>query len=226
MSVSVKIFLNDGLYLRDPQESKLGKTIIQHSILLIDKIGFEAFTFKKLAQEINSTEASVYRYFENKHKLLTYLVCWYWEWVAFLIEQNSKNIADSRKKLSIIIKSFVFASQENKQIDFVNESILHDVVIAEGAKVYHTKEVDIENSKGFFKNYKDLIKIVSQVALEINPNFKYPHSFASSLFEMSNNHIYFAKHLPSLTDVKVKNNDLSEVEEMLSIFAEKILAKD
>ena len=78
--------LNDKLYLRDPQATKLGRRIIQHSILLIDEIGIEDFTFKKLAQRISSTEASIYRYFENKHLLLVYLLCWYWEWMKFQID--------------------------------------------------------------------------------------------------------------------------------------------
>ena len=80
MAIGIKISLNDRLYIRDPQGTTLGQKIIKHSILLIDKIGFEAFNFKKLANYMSSTEASVYRYFENKHLLLIYLVSWYWEW--------------------------------------------------------------------------------------------------------------------------------------------------
>ena len=70
MSINIKIVLNEGLYVKEPQDSELGRKIIKHSILLIDKLGFESFTFKKLANEIQSTEASIYRYFENKHLLL------------------------------------------------------------------------------------------------------------------------------------------------------------
>ena len=55
MNIEIKISLNNGLYLKEPQDSKLGRNIIKHSILLIDKFGFESFTFKKLAEEINST---------------------------------------------------------------------------------------------------------------------------------------------------------------------------
>ena len=225
MSIAIKIILNSELYLKDPQESELGRKIIQHSILLMNDLGFESFTFKKLAIAISSTEASVYRYFENKHLLLTYLVSWYWEWVNYLIETNSRNIEDPNERLSIIIKSFVYASMENPSVTFVNESKLHEVVIAEGSKVYHTKEVDDENSRGFFKNYKDLIEKVSKVILQINPNFKYPHALATNLFEMSNNHIYFANHLPRLTDIKQKDNVFEEVERMLQYFAQKLLAE-
>jgi hypothetical protein len=65
MAITIQMKLNEKLYLRDPQHTKLGRRIIQYSILLIDEIGFEAFTFKKLADRISSTEASVYRYFET-----------------------------------------------------------------------------------------------------------------------------------------------------------------
>ena len=74
----LKVHIPDKIYIKDPESSVLGKKIITHSILLIDDIGFESFTFKKLGSEINSNESSIYRYFENKHKLLLYLTSWYW----------------------------------------------------------------------------------------------------------------------------------------------------
>ena len=224
MSIEIKISLNNGLYLKEPQDSKLGRNIIKHSILLIDKFGFESFTFKKLAEEINSTEASIYRYFENKHLLLLFLVNWYWEWVSYLIGINTINVEDPKKKLKIVIHSFVYASKENPSVTYVNESKLHRIVISEGNKTYHTKEVDNENSKGFFKSYKDLAESVSNVISEINPAFKYPFSLATNLFEMSNNHIFFAKHLPRLTDISVEKNEVDEVESMLNYFADKLLS--
>ena len=224
MSIEIKISLNNGLYLKEPQDSKLGRNIIKHSILLIDKFGFESFTFKKLAEEINSTEASIYRYFENKHLLLLFLVNWYWEWVSYLIGINTINVEDPKKKLKIVIHSFVYASKENPSVTYVNESKLHRVVISEGNKTYHTKEVDNENSRGFFKSYKDLAESVSNVISEINPAFKYPFSLATNLFEMSNNHIFFAKHLPRLTDISVEKNEVDEVESMLNYFADKLLS--
>ncbi|TXD71806.1 TetR/AcrR family transcriptional regulator [Aequorivita antarctica] len=223
MAIAIKISLNEGIYLRDPQDSSLGRNIIKHSILLIEDVGFETFNFKKLAQEMNSTEASIYRYFENKHLLLIYLVSWYWEWVSYLIRINTLNIEDPKKKLEIVINSFVSASLDNPSTEFVDESKLHNLIIAEGTKAYHTKEVDDENGKGFFKTYKQLINMVAGVIVEINPTFKYPYALASNLFEMSNNHIYFAKHLPRLTDIQVSENKYSEVEKMLNYFSAKLL---
>src|SRR5210317_482205 len=173
MSIEIKISLNDGLYLKEPQDSKLGRKIIQYSIILIDEFGFETFTFKKLANKINSTEASIYRYFENKHLLLIFLVNWYWEWVSYLIFINTMNVQDPRVKLRIIVHSFVSAPKDNPGIEYVNESKLHNIVISEGVKAYHTKEVDKENSKGFFSSYKNLANTVSKVISEINPKFEY-----------------------------------------------------
>lgn len=225
MPIGIKISLNDKLYLRDPQETTLGKKIIQQSILLIDEIGFEAFNFKKLAKAMSSTEASVYRYFENKHYLLIYLVSWYWEWVSYLIDIHVMNIDDPKRRLKIIIETLVYASKDNPSIEYVNESVLHRLIIAEGTKAYHTKEVDKENTEGFFINYKKLSDKVADVISEVNPKFPYPHTLASSLFEMANNHIYFAQHLPRLTDVKVKGNNFEEVEQMLEYFAFNLLKK-
>ena len=223
MAIGIKISLNEKLYLRDPQQTSLGQKIIKESIILIDKIGFEAFNFKKLAQAMGSTEASVYRYFENKHFLLIYLVSWYWEWVSYLIDINVMNIEDPRRRLKIIIKTFVYASKDNPSIEYVNESVLHRLIIAEGTKAYHTKEVDNENREGFFLNYKRLSEKVALVISEVNADFPYPHALASNLFEMANNHIYFAQHLPRLTDVKVEGENFDEVEKMLEYYAFKLL---
>ena len=77
---TIKIQVNENLYNKDPETSELGKKIIENSIKLIHEIGVEAFTFKKLGKEIQSNESSIYRYFENKHKLLLYLTSWYWSW--------------------------------------------------------------------------------------------------------------------------------------------------
>ncbi len=225
MSIGIKINLNNKLYLRDPQDTTLGQNIIKHSILLIDEIGFEAFTFKKLAHKMSSTEASVYRYFENKHLLLLYLVSWYWEWVSYLIDINTMNIKSVTDKLDIIIDTLVYAHKENPAIDYVNESVLHRVIIAEGTKAYYTKEVDKENTEGFFQNYKLLCEKVAKVISEVNSDFPYPRALASNLFEMANSQSYFAIHLPRLTDVKVKNDNYNEVKEMLMFYTKTLLTK-
>lgn len=43
---SLKIGVNEKLYIKDPESSTLGKNIVGQSILMIDEIGFDSFTFK------------------------------------------------------------------------------------------------------------------------------------------------------------------------------------
>jgi hypothetical protein len=215
MGFSIQMKINENLFIKDPQETKLGKRIIQQGIVTIDEIGFEQFTFKKLAERINSTEASIYRYFENKHLFLVYLLCWYWEWMMFAIELNTMNVTNPVKKLKIAISSIVATTKRNTSIDFVDEDILHKIVVAESTKTYHTKQIEKENDQGFFKTYKLLNKKLAGFIAEINPQFKYPRALASTILEMANTHIYFAIHLPSMTDVTVENGDLSQIEQLL-----------
>ena len=219
MAVTIQMKLNEKLYLRDPQATKLGKKIIQHSILLIDEVGIEDFTFKKLAQQISSTEASIYRYFENKHTLLVYLLCWYWEWMKFQIDYNTMNIRDPKRKLEIAISSIVATARRNTSIDFVDEDVLHRIVVAESTKAYHTKQIDQENKDGFFLTYKLLNRTIADIIREIDPDYTYPRALAVTLLEMANSHIYFSQHLPALTDISVAGENMEEVEQLLTNFA-------
>ncbi|MBT8183864.1 MAG: TetR/AcrR family transcriptional regulator, partial [Eudoraea sp.] len=73
---TIKIGVDEKTYVKDPESSELGKRIVEHGILMISEMGIESFTFKKLGIRIGSNESSVYRYFENKHKMLLYLTSW------------------------------------------------------------------------------------------------------------------------------------------------------
>ena len=224
--MEIKFDLSDSLFLKDPQDTELGRRIIKHGIVLIDDIGFEAFTFKKLAVEIASTEKSIYRYFENKHYFLLFLTSWYWEWVRFLIEINIKNIESPHKKLKIAIKYLVLATAENPMNKYINENLLHKLVIKEGGKAYHIIDVDDEYKAGLFSSYKSLVKLVSDIILEIDSNFPFSVSLASNLFEMANNQIYFAEHLPHLSSLKPGKNMDTDLMEMLNYFTSGILKQE
>jgi AcrR family transcriptional regulator len=223
--MEIKFDLNESLFLKDPQDTPLGRKIIEYGIVLIDSIGFEGFTFKKLAKEIASTEKSIYRYFENKHHFLLFLTSWYWEWVRFLIQINIKNVDCPRKQLKIAIKYLVLATAENPMNKYINENLLHKLVIKEGGKAYHINEVDDENKAGMFLSYKFLVKLVSDIISAIDPKFPYSASLASNLFEMANNQIYFAEHIPRLTSLKPGKNIDQDLIEMLIYFVEGILDK-
>ncbi len=223
MSHSIRFSINSKLFLRDPQSSEYGQKLLSNSILLFDELGFEAFTFKKLAVKINSTEASIYRYFQNKHLLLLYLTNWYWEWVSYLIDMNIRNIDDPEEQLKIVIHNIVNASTESPCTEYINESVLHHVIINEGSKAYHIHDVDDENKDGFFKSYKEIVKKVSDIIAKFSPGFPYPNLLASNLFEMANNQIFFAEHLPKLTDIKNRVKKYKDLEDAMNFMAFKLL---
>lgn len=202
----LKFKLNENLYLRDPQDTELGHKIISKSICLIDEIGFEHFTFKKLASAIESTEASIYRYFENKNKLLIYLVSWYWVWLDYKIQFYTNNITSPKEKLSIVIK-IICESQHSYLNATLDENALHRIVVAESAKAYLIKEVDEINQFGAYLNYKKLNKKIAEIILEINPSYKFPNALVSTIIEASHQQLFFSQHLPSLTNIA--KNDLA-----------------
>ncbi|WP_246343801.1 TetR/AcrR family transcriptional regulator [Adhaeribacter radiodurans] len=211
----LKINLNHKSYLRNPEVTILGQKIVAESIRLIDYLGFEEFTFKKLAQEINSTEASVYRYFENKHKLLIYLVSYYWVWLDYQISFQTNNISDPAQRLGIIIRILTEASLDNLQTTYIDEAALHRIVIADAAKAYLTKGVDEDNNAQYFREYKTLCRKIAAVLLEIAPNYPYPHTLISTVMEATHQQTYFVQHLPSLTDIKSGENTTGKVADFL-----------
>ena len=200
MKLQLQIKMNEALFLRNPEHSELGKSIIQHSIQLIDKNGFEAFTFKKLAEDIGTTEAGIYRYFENKHKLLVYLTAWYWGWLEFQISYHTNNIKNPAVRLKKVIRLLTSTVEDDESTGYVNEGLLHQIVISEGSKAYLTKQVGEDNKQQFFKPYKDLCAVLGKIILECNPKYKYPKSLASTIIEMAHFQNFFMNNLPSLTD--------------------------
>lgn len=218
MELSLKIKMNEKLFLRDPEESELGRNIIQHSIILIHNIGFEAFTFKKLALEIKTTEAGIYRYFENKHRLLIYITAWYWSWLEYRVSFHTNNVTDPSVKLKRVIQLLATTVDDDVKTSHINENILHQIIITEGSKVYLTKHVGEDNKHRFFKPYKDLCAVIGDIILECSPKYNYPKSLASTIIEMAHFQNFFMNNLPALTDfgeTKDESNVIAFLEDLV-----------
>lgn len=197
----LQLQLSENLFIKDPQSSSLGKKIIKYSIQLIDELGFEAFTFKKLSIKIDSTEASVYRYFENKHRLLMYLITWYWAWIDYKIMFETHNLSNPYEKLDIALRIISEKKIQDENFPDIDEEALQRIVISESDKTYLTKQVDADNKEGLFTGYKKLCHEVATIIIEINPDYAYSHALVSTVLETASQQLFFARHLPSLTEV-------------------------
>jgi AcrR family transcriptional regulator len=203
--------LNEHLYLRDPQHTQLGQKIIHYSIELIDKLGFEQFTFKKLADEISSTEASIYRYFENKHRLLLYLISWYWSWLEYRMGIFTSPLASPTDRLKTCIQVLAEEKKYDPTFEFVNEEALYRIVIAELDKTYFTKGVDDLNREGLFGGLKALCKRIATIIAEINPDYPFANALATTVLIAAHQQLFFINHLPSLSNIKANEDRHKEV---------------
>ncbi|MEQ9413069.1 MAG: TetR/AcrR family transcriptional regulator [Cyclobacteriaceae bacterium] len=210
--------MNQKLFLRNPEDSDLGRRIIKNGIILIHEIGFEAFTFKKLSKEINTTEAGVYRYFENKHRLLLYVVDWYWSWQEYRLLYHTNNMASTEDKIKMAIKLLSDPVEDDISTDYISEKLLYEIVMAEGAKSFLTKHVAEDNKDKLFKPYKDLSQRIAALIHEYNASYGYPNSLASTIIETAHFQKFYANNLPSLTDFGNGNKDKT-----LAHFIEKLV---
>jgi len=197
---NITVSVNDKLYVKNPETSDLGRKIIQYSIILIDEIGFDNFTFKKLGDIIGSNESSLYRYFENKHKLLIYLSSWYWGWIEYRLAFATANIKDPKEKLKIGVRLLTEKIKDDYTTQHINEALLNRIIIAEFTKTLLTKEIDEENKIGFFLVYKRVINRLITMITEVDPNYPFPKSLASSIVEGALHQHFLKDHLKTITN--------------------------
>lgn len=197
---SIKIDINEKIFLKDPESSVLGKRIVEYGILMINEIGFESFTFKKLGLKINSNESSIYRYFENKHKFLLYLTSWYWGWMEYQLVFATNSISNPNEKLARSIEIITRQVKEDSAFSHINEVLLNKIVINEYSKSYLTKEVDVENKEGYFIIYKRLVGRLRDMIKVVNPGYRYPSSLASTILESALHQHFLKDHFSSMTD--------------------------
>ncbi len=196
----LKFGVHENLYVKDPESSALGKKIVEKSIVLIDDIGFDSFTFKKLGVEIGSNEGSIYRYFENKHKLLLYLTSWYWALKEYQLVFATNNIEDAEQVLETAINVLTRQIKKDGPTSHIDVIILNKVVVNEFSKSYLTKEVDKENKEGFFEIYNRIILRLKKMILAVNSDYPFAAALASTVLEGGLHQHFLLEHFPALTD--------------------------
>lgn len=203
---NLRVDINSSLYLKDPESSQLGINIVKSSIDLIDANGIEEFNFKKLARVIGSTESSIYRYFENKYRLLLYISSLYWGIMEFQMVVQTNNMSGSLEKLLKAVET-LFSTPQTKCTSFeIEGQKLRHILNSEFVKAYHHKLVDEENEAGCFSIYKRLVSRLSEMIVEVNSDYSYSKSLASVIIEGSLNQYFLSEHFHNLTDCHSKDN--------------------
>jgi AcrR family transcriptional regulator len=198
----LKIAVPDKIFIKDPETSELGKRILQNSIVLINDIGFEGFTFKKLGTKIGSNESSIYRYFESKHKLLLYLSSWYWAWLEYQLVMETFSVSNKKEKLEKAINIVTRTVEDDSNYSHINETLLYRIIVNESSKSFLTKEVDKDNKEGYFEIYKRLVSRLEEMILAVKPNYTFALSLASTIIEGGLHQHFLNEHFPSITNCK------------------------
>ena len=198
----LKISVSDKIFIKDPETSELGKRIIERSIILINEIGFEGFTFKKLGTKIGSNESSIYRYFESKHKLLLYLSSWYWAWLEYQLVIETFSISNPFNKLEKAVTIATRIIEDDNNFSHINETLLYRIIVNESSKSFLTKEVDTENKEGYFEVYKRVIIRISEMILDVKKEYPYALSLASTIIEGGLYQHFLNEHFLSITNCK------------------------
>jgi hypothetical protein len=119
----------------------------------------------------------------------------------------------------LAIRTVIDSSKRNTLVDYIDEEKLYELVVEESEKAYHTKQVDEENKMGLFLTLKSLKAELSAILLQIDPNYPYPNSLASTILEMSASLRFYSNHLPSMTDIK----ELSNIDKDLADYIESLV---
>lgn len=195
----LSIKLPQFLYKRDPQSSPLGQRILKKGVELMDSLGYEQFTFKKLAAEVQSTEPSIYRYFENKHRFLHYLAAWYWSWLEYRLDLATGNLSSAEERLRVAIRVLVEEKKDDPVFQPVNGETLYRIIGSELEKTFLTKWVDKDYQAGYLDGISAITAKLSSLIHDANPNYEFPRSLASTILLEASMDPYLMQHVPSLS---------------------------
>jgi AcrR family transcriptional regulator len=206
MNVSMEKTNSTCLYNKDPQSSTLGQNLLKESAKILAEEGFDTFTLKKLAQNLQTTESSVYRYFDNKHRLLVYHVNFYWNWLTEQVDiQCCQRTLHGKDAVCKVFEIMCFPERfawPSAQIDF---ECMHKILTHQSVKAYFSQHVDLENREGAHIALKIL---VSQMGLWLSQDlreFEFPKTLITTLLNAVMMQPFYAEHLPSLTELPSPN---------------------
>jgi hypothetical protein len=116
------------------------------------------------------------------------------------------NMQSPESKLQKAIELITNNKNNKIAIDGISINKLIRIVISESSKSYLTKDVSKSNKQGAYQSYKKFVLRLADIIKEINPGYKFPNMLLSTIIEGAHLQVFFAEHLPTLTNVQ-KNND-------------------
>ena len=122
--------------------------------------------------------------------------------MEYRIDIFTSGISDPKEKLKACLRLLAEEKKYDPTFEFVNEEALHRIVISELDKTFLTKEVDEHNKDGLFGGFKTVCRKISQIILEVSPNYPFANALVSTILVTVNQQLFFASHLPSLTSIK------------------------
>lgn len=194
------------LSLKDPESSELGRAILLEGLALMNELGLEGFTFKKLAARVGSTEVSLYKYFPNKQRLLQYYFQLYWLWLRQLTGRHAERANTPREALERVVEAICGVWPKDMPALQLDPHALRTLVIDEGMKSYLHKNVDEDNAQRLFMPYKELSAFMAEMLVDCRKDVPLPRSFATTVIEMAHSLPFAMEHLPSLTELSARKD--------------------
>ncbi|HQV50815.1 MAG: TetR/AcrR family transcriptional regulator [Flavobacteriales bacterium] len=189
------------LHLRDPAASAVGGRILSEGLALMNELGLEAFTFRKLADRAECTEATIYNYFTNKQRLLQYYFQLYWMWLDTHCQQEGHTLTDPWARVQGDIHALCGIWSKDALAAQLDPVALRDLVLVEGSKSFMHRNVDEDNKLKLFQPYKDLCSHLAKELKACDRSCKHPRTFATTLIEMAHSLEFAMDHLPALTEL-------------------------
>jgi len=193
--------LHESLYLKDPESSGIGREILRGSVDLIADGGLESFTFRKLAQQLGSTESTIYRYFQNKQQLMMYLASWYWSALEWRLAFATANMEEPVKQMEKALEVLSAPMNDLSETPHINEAILHRIVVSESFKAFVLKNLDKGERLGYFSAYHGLVDRLADIISRFKQHHAYPKALAGTLIETAHYQSFLRNSLPELTDI-------------------------
>lgn len=207
LTKQLELHIPSCLYLKNPKDSALGNKIVMRSAQLIHSMGIEEFTFKKLSIAIGCTEATVYRYFENKHQLLLYIMNIFWGWHEYQIVFATQNLDSASVKLKRTI-ALLAKPEFNFLKDKKYSQDVLQTAINEGIKIHLTRHLRDEIKTGGMESYYRLVKRISQFILELDASYPFPDALSAAIIDNALLQLFYKKYCPGISDASISHENI------------------